>query len=182
MITKPFYAIWQELNGKSVMNLAFTEKMNYQSLQKMNKHGHDRLCRVRQKRAEKQSCPECLKARAIAYMPLVTLAPMASAIYHGDLTNRVTTSFTLVGNEVGSLSRGNRPAIGTLTPPRYTRATPQSSLAPVPQPRHRGGRAMDHLLQRLEALEDEVRHVQRRLRRWRQLTGSVLVLALVCLL
>jgi hypothetical protein len=41
---------------------------------------------------------------------------------------------------------------------------------------------MDHLLQRLEALEDEVRHVQRRLRRWRQLAGSVLVLALVCLL
>jgi hypothetical protein len=41
---------------------------------------------------------------------------------------------------------------------------------------------MDHLLQRLEALEDEVRHVQRRLRRWRQLAGIVLVLALVCLL
>jgi hypothetical protein len=41
---------------------------------------------------------------------------------------------------------------------------------------------MDHLLQRLEALEDEVRTVQRRLRRWRQLAGSVLVLALVCLL
>jgi len=41
---------------------------------------------------------------------------------------------------------------------------------------------MDHLLQRLEALEDEVRIVQRRLRRWRQLAGSVLGLALVCLL
>jgi hypothetical protein len=41
---------------------------------------------------------------------------------------------------------------------------------------------MDHLLQRLEALEDELRHVQRRLRRWRQLAGIVLVLALVCLL
>jgi hypothetical protein len=41
---------------------------------------------------------------------------------------------------------------------------------------------MDHLLQRLEALKDEVRTVQRRLRRWRQLDGSVLVLALVCLL
>jgi hypothetical protein len=41
---------------------------------------------------------------------------------------------------------------------------------------------MDHLLQRLEALEDEVRTVQRRLRRWRQLAGSVLGLALVCLL
>jgi hypothetical protein len=41
---------------------------------------------------------------------------------------------------------------------------------------------MDHLLQRLEALEDEVRLVQRRLQRWRQLAGSVLVLALVCLL
>jgi hypothetical protein len=41
---------------------------------------------------------------------------------------------------------------------------------------------MDHLLQRLEALENEVRLVQRRLRRWRQLAGSVLVLALVCLL
>jgi hypothetical protein len=41
---------------------------------------------------------------------------------------------------------------------------------------------MDHLLQRLEALEDEVRTVQWRLRRWRQLAGSVLGLALVCLL
>jgi hypothetical protein len=41
---------------------------------------------------------------------------------------------------------------------------------------------MDSLLQRLEALEDEVRTVQRRLRLWRQLAGSVLVLALVSLL
>jgi hypothetical protein len=41
---------------------------------------------------------------------------------------------------------------------------------------------MDHLLQRLEALEDQVRLVQRRLRRWQQLAGSGLVLALVCLL
>ena len=41
---------------------------------------------------------------------------------------------------------------------------------------------MDNLLQRLDALEDEVRSVRRRLRLWRQLTGSVLVLALVSLL
>jgi hypothetical protein len=41
---------------------------------------------------------------------------------------------------------------------------------------------MDNLLQRLEALEDEVRTVQRRLRLWRQLAGSVLVLLLVTLL
>jgi hypothetical protein len=41
---------------------------------------------------------------------------------------------------------------------------------------------MDNLLLRLEALEDEVRTVQRRLRLWRQLAGSVLVLALVSLL
>jgi hypothetical protein len=41
---------------------------------------------------------------------------------------------------------------------------------------------MDHLLQRLEALEDEVHLVQRRLRRWRQLAGSGLVLVLVYLL
>lgn len=41
---------------------------------------------------------------------------------------------------------------------------------------------MDNLLQRLEALEDEVRTMQRRLRLWRQLAGSVLVLALVTLL
>jgi hypothetical protein len=41
---------------------------------------------------------------------------------------------------------------------------------------------MDSLLLRLEALEDEVRTVRRRLRLWRQLTGSVLVLALVSLL
>jgi hypothetical protein len=41
---------------------------------------------------------------------------------------------------------------------------------------------MDNLLQRLEALEDEVRTVRRRLRLWRQLAGSVLVLALASLL
>jgi hypothetical protein len=41
---------------------------------------------------------------------------------------------------------------------------------------------MDNLLQRLEALEDEVRTVQRRLRLWRQLAGSVLVLMLVTFL
>src|SRR5918996_2385527 len=41
---------------------------------------------------------------------------------------------------------------------------------------------MDNLLQRIEALEDEVRIVRRRLRLWRQLAGSVLVLALVGLL
>ena len=41
---------------------------------------------------------------------------------------------------------------------------------------------MDNLLQRLEALEDEVRTVERRLRLWRLLAGSVLVLMLVTLL
>jgi hypothetical protein len=41
---------------------------------------------------------------------------------------------------------------------------------------------MDNLLQRLEALEDEVRTVQRRLRLWRRLAGSVLGLILVMLL
>ena len=41
---------------------------------------------------------------------------------------------------------------------------------------------MDNVLQRLEALEDEVRTVQRRLRLWRLLAGSVLVLMLVSLL
>jgi hypothetical protein len=41
---------------------------------------------------------------------------------------------------------------------------------------------MDNLLQRLEALEDEVRTVQRRLRLWRQLAGSVLVLMLATFL
>jgi hypothetical protein len=41
---------------------------------------------------------------------------------------------------------------------------------------------MDHMLQRLDALEDQVRTMQRRLQRWRQLAGSVLVLALVTLL
>jgi hypothetical protein len=41
---------------------------------------------------------------------------------------------------------------------------------------------MDNLLQRLEALEDEVRTMQRRLRLWRQLAGSVLVLMLVTFL
>jgi hypothetical protein len=41
---------------------------------------------------------------------------------------------------------------------------------------------MDNLLQRLEALEDEVRIVRRRLRLWRQFMVSVLVLILVALL
>jgi hypothetical protein len=41
---------------------------------------------------------------------------------------------------------------------------------------------MDNLLQRLEALENEVRTVQRRLRLWRQFAGGVLVLALISLM
>jgi nucleotidyltransferase/DNA polymerase involved in DNA repair len=35
MRTKPFYQIWQELNGKRVMALALTEKVSSQSIQKM---------------------------------------------------------------------------------------------------------------------------------------------------
>ena len=35
MMTKPFYQIWQELNGKLVMELELTEKTSYQSIQKM---------------------------------------------------------------------------------------------------------------------------------------------------
>ena len=35
MMTKPFYQIWQELNGKLVMDLEFTQKASYQSIQKM---------------------------------------------------------------------------------------------------------------------------------------------------
>jgi hypothetical protein len=62
------------------------------------KHGQDRLCWLSQKRAEKQSRTECMKAREIAYMPLPTLAPMASEIYHCDLTNRVKTFFTYLGS------------------------------------------------------------------------------------
>jgi nucleotidyltransferase/DNA polymerase involved in DNA repair len=34
-MTKPFYQIWQELNGKLVMELELTEKASYQSIQKM---------------------------------------------------------------------------------------------------------------------------------------------------
>jgi DNA polymerase IV len=35
MMTKPFYEIWQELNGKLVLVLETTEKASYQSIQKM---------------------------------------------------------------------------------------------------------------------------------------------------
>ena len=35
MMTKPFYEIWQELNGKLVLELETTEKASYQSIQKM---------------------------------------------------------------------------------------------------------------------------------------------------
>jgi hypothetical protein len=35
IMTKPFYEIWQELNGKSVLELATAEKASYQSIQKM---------------------------------------------------------------------------------------------------------------------------------------------------
>ena len=34
-MTKPFYHIWQELNGKLVIELELTEKTSYQSIQKM---------------------------------------------------------------------------------------------------------------------------------------------------
>jgi hypothetical protein len=52
-----------------------------------------------QKRAEKRSCIRRLKARETEYIPLVTLTPMALEIDGRELTNRVTTSFTWVGNE-----------------------------------------------------------------------------------
>jgi hypothetical protein len=60
-------------------------------IQMQVKPRHNRLYWLSQKRAEKPSCTECMKAREIAYMPLVTLALMASEIDHRDLTNRVTT-------------------------------------------------------------------------------------------
>jgi hypothetical protein len=45
---------------------------------------------------EPWSCTRRLKVRAIEYIPLVTLPPLASENDHPDLTNRVRTSWLIV--------------------------------------------------------------------------------------
>jgi hypothetical protein len=65
-------------------------------------HGHDRLCWLSQKRSEKRSCIRHLKTNKTVDIPLVTRRPRSLKIDHRDLTNRVTTSFTLVGSSAGS--------------------------------------------------------------------------------
>jgi hypothetical protein len=66
-----------------------------------NKHGHDRLCWLSQKRAEKRSYIQHLKAREIEHSS-VTLTLMTLEIDHRDLPNRVKASFTLMGNSADS--------------------------------------------------------------------------------
>jgi hypothetical protein len=66
------------------------------------KHGHTRLCGLRQKRTEKQSCIHRLNAKETRYIPLVKFTPMVLETGHRNLTNRVRTSFTLVGNSADS--------------------------------------------------------------------------------
>jgi hypothetical protein len=77
------------------------------------KHGHDRLCWVSQKCAEKRSCTWCLKGRETGAMPLEKLTSMALEIDRRALTNRVTTSFTLVGNSADSPEPLLRPSPAT---------------------------------------------------------------------
>ena len=64
-----------------------------------------------QKRAAQRACIRRLKARETEDISLVTRIPMASEIDHRDLTNRVTTPFTLVGHAADSrgLAEYHRP-------------------------------------------------------------------------
>ena len=61
----------------------------------------NRLCWLIQKRAEEQSCLQCLMARESEYTPLLKLTSRALEIDRHELTNRVKTSFTSVGNCAG---------------------------------------------------------------------------------
>ena len=67
-----------------------------------NKPRQNRLCWLIQKSLDKRSCLLHLKARETEYIPLVKLIPMVLGIDHRDLTNRVTTSMTPVGNPADS--------------------------------------------------------------------------------
>jgi hypothetical protein len=53
---------------------------------------HNRLCWSIQKRAEEQSCIQCLMARESKYTPLLKLTSRALEIDRHELTNRVKTS------------------------------------------------------------------------------------------
>jgi Peptidase propeptide and YPEB domain len=68
---------------------------------------------VESKSAEKRSCTERLKGREIAYMPVVTLTPMASEIDHRNLTNRVCQVFVVFG-ESHSYHERRRMHLGNL--------------------------------------------------------------------
>ena len=57
---------------------------------------------VKSKTGEKWSHKRGLTARETEDIPLLKLTPIAVDIDHCDLTNRVTTSFTLVGNSTDS--------------------------------------------------------------------------------
>jgi hypothetical protein len=66
------------------------------------KHGHDRLCWLIQKRVEKRFYIRRVEVRGTKYIPLEKLTSIALEIGRRDLTNSVTTSFTLVGNSADS--------------------------------------------------------------------------------
>jgi hypothetical protein len=53
------------------------------------KHGHDGLCWLNQKCADKRPRLERLADRDTAYIPLVTRTPLALEVDRRDLTNRV---------------------------------------------------------------------------------------------
>jgi hypothetical protein len=74
------------------------------------KHGHDRLCWLTQKRAEKRAYKQHSNARGTESMSLVTRTPIPLEIDYRDLTNRVTTFLTTpAGNSTNSPAPLRRP-------------------------------------------------------------------------
>jgi hypothetical protein len=61
-------------------------------------HGHDRLCWLSQIRADQRFWMRSLEVRETEDISLVKRTPMVLDVSHCDLPNRVTTSFTPVGN------------------------------------------------------------------------------------
>jgi hypothetical protein len=101
--------------------------------------------------------------------------------------NMANTSFTSVGNCADSWSREPRPLIDTRTGPHYTRTmaglvetSPAGFTRLLPHDvSSRGGPTMDHLQQRLEALEQRTCTVARQLRWWRGLACALVGLGVL---
>jgi hypothetical protein len=79
-----------------------------------DKPRHDRLCWLSQKHAQRRSRIRRVEARETEAMPLGKRTLVVLDIDCRDLTNRVTTSFTSVGNEADRIQRHKPLAASTI--------------------------------------------------------------------